>query len=102
MGNRSCCMKRAGCSSQQLTGHSTNDGNQGVRGNGCCTPLVHQAVPTVVTSPVVVDGYQMMALTLASDDMPSFSPMEKTAVRLEFDTGRPPNDLVISLHRLVI
>jgi hypothetical protein len=43
-----------------------------------------------------------MALTLASVDMPSFSPMEKTAVRLEFDTGRPPNDLVITLHRLVI
>jgi hypothetical protein len=51
---------------------------------------------------VAVDGYQLMALTFASVDVPFFSPMVKTAIRVDSDTGCPPNDLVITLHRLVI
>lgn len=95
-GGKCCCRQRSAPQKDDTPGKRLNDNNR------CCTPLVHQAVPTVAASPVVFDGYHAMALALPSIDMPSFSPMVKTAVRFEFDTGQPPNDLVVTLHRLVI
>jgi hypothetical protein len=91
-----CCRQRSAPPKDETPGKRLNDDSR------CCTPLVHQAVPTVVTTPVIVDGYQIMALSLASIDMPSLSPMAMSAIRIDFDTGRPPNDLVVTLHRLVI
>lgn len=98
-----CCCKGGTCCCRQRTAASKDDtSGDRVSGSPCCKPLVHQAVPTVVATPVIVDGYQMMALTLASVDIPSLSPMAMSAIRIDFDTGRPPNDLVVILHRLVI
>lgn len=101
-----CCCKGGKCCCRQRTAASKdnkdNTSGERVSGSQCCKPLVHQAVPTVVTSPVVFDGYQMMALTVASIDVPSFSPMVNSAIRVDSDTGCPPNDLVVTLHRLVI
>lgn len=71
-------------------------------GNGCCTPIVHQAIPTIVTSSPVVDGQQMTALVLAPIDVPFFGGTTEIGHLIDFDTGRPPIDLVIALQRLVI
>lgn len=99
----SCCMKRAERCSQELADHSPTDCKQGVRGgNGCCTPLVHQAVPTVLTSPQIADGHQMPFLAPAVIDLPASLPAIKLAHRIEFDTGPPPQDFVVTFHRLVI
>ncbi len=73
-----------------------------VGGNGCCTPIVHQAIPTIVTSSPVVDGQQMTALVLAPIDVPFFGGTTEIGHLIDFDTGRPPIDLVIALQRLVI
>jgi len=50
----------------------------------------------------LVDGQQGMALVMVPIDLPYFGEALKIGRQIDFDTGRPPNDLVITLQRLVI
>ena len=73
-------------------------------GNPCCTPVVHQAMPTVVAAPQVAPGDGITALNTTAVEPPYVLAVELMHVthRAELGTGPPPGDLVVSLQRLVI
>jgi hypothetical protein len=50
----------------------------------------------------LVEGQHVMALVMVPIDLPYFGEALKIGRHVDFDTGRPPNDLVIMLQRLVI
>jgi len=98
--HHNCCSGKACChrsakSHEQMLGQHVGD-------SGCCTPLIHQATPTVVNTSPLVDGQHVMALVMVPIDLPYFGEALKIRRQTDFDTGRPPNDLVITLQRLVI
>lgn len=90
-----CCHRSKTNSSNQIPGEQFSD-------SGCCTPLVHQATPTIVNTSAVVDSEHATALVVAPIALPQFGEALKFGQTVDFDTGRPPNDLVITLQRLII
>jgi hypothetical protein len=86
------------------SGHAQqrNEGSRGVRGNGGCTPVVHQAITTVLNSSPVLDVQQLPAFIVALAELPTSLGLANFGHRIEFDTGPPPDDIVITFHRLVI
>lgn len=100
--HHSCCKGATACRRQCPAPLKDDTLGKRIAGNPCCTPVVHEAIPTVVTMPVVIDVHQLSALTVAAVDMPFSAPVAKLAFGADFDTGRPPSDLVVTLHRLVI
>lgn len=97
-----CCMKKAERSSDEMVGQSPSNGRESVRGNGCCTPVFHQAVPTVLTTPKAIDDYQMSALASTIIDVFVSVPAAKIVRRIDFDAGPPPRDFVVTFQRLLI
>lgn len=102
LGRTNCCKKTADCRSHLVDDQLPEDGRHSVRGNGCCTPIVHHAVPIVITLPQVVDSDQMRAVLWARIDVPHSVAPATILHRIEFDTGPPPEDFVVTLQRFVI
>jgi len=99
--HHSCCSGKIRCNRSTVNPHEQIP-DQHVSNSGCCTPLVHQATPTIVTSSAAVDSQQIAALIMAPIDLPYSGEALKIGRHVDFDTGRPPHDLVITLQRLVI
>ena len=73
-----------------------------MRSNGCCTPIVHEALPTVIASSQLMDTHQLPALNVPVYELPASLAIANIGHRIESDTGPPPEDLVVTLQRLVI
>ena len=98
-----CCGGKTSCCRQHSAGARQEErATCGVRSKGCCTPVVHQPVPTVITSPQVIDAHQFSALATAVIELPSSIAISNIGHRIEFDTGPQPDDLVVMLQRLLI
>ena len=75
---------------------------QGVRGHHCTSIVLHEVIPVTVTSSVDAGDLHASIFVLADLGLSlSFSQSQVGRV-VDFDTGPPPKDLVVSLHRLVI
>jgi hypothetical protein len=104
----SCCAKTASCKGKCCCRKSENQRHENMPGqrvanNGCCKPVVVQ-VPTVVTTQAStgLDVQPIAALVLAPIDLPFLGSWSAVVHRIDFDTGPPPNDLIVTLQRLVI
>jgi hypothetical protein len=103
----SCCAHHSCCSGKVCCHHSVVNPREHVPGqhldgSGCCTPVVRQAIPTIVNSSAVVDSELVTALIVSPIELPHFEEALKIGQHFDFDTGCPPNDLVITFQRLVI
>ena len=97
----SCSKGKACCHRSTNQQHKPAPGER-LTGNRCCHPQVHDSVPTVDTSLKVFDGQQVKALQLAPINLPYVAGKTQPNHLLSVDIARPPNDLVITLQRLVI
>lgn len=96
--DRSCC-KGHNCCEQSQQGTSNEPG---VRGP-CCTPVRQLPVtPVVKVSPTAVDHHQDLAVFTVVADLPLAAATVHHGRCVEIDTGPPPNDLVVTLQRLII
>jgi hypothetical protein len=102
LGSTGCCKKTADRRPHPVDDQPPEEGRQGVLGNGCCTPIVHQSVPTVITLTQIVDSDQMRALLWSRIDVPHSVAPASNWYRIDFDTGPPPEDFVVTFRRLVI
>ena len=100
--HHSCCNGATACCRQRAAQLKDNAAAMQIAGKPCCTPVVHEAVPTVVDSPQLIDVHPSAALIVAVIELPSSVAIAATGHRIEFGTARPPDDLVITLRRLVI
>jgi hypothetical protein len=103
----SCCAHRSCCCGKTCCHHSATNLREHVPGqhldeSRCCTPLVHQALPTVVNASAVVDSQLVTALVVTPIELPHIEVALRIVQHFDFDTGCPPNDLVITFQRLVI
>lgn len=77
-------------------------GLQVVRGHRCKSIALYEVIPATVASSADVGDLHAPIFVLADHSLPkSFSHTQVVRV-VEVDTGPPPNDLVVALHRLVI
>ena len=103
----SCCAHRGCCNGKVCCHRSATSAGKGIPGqhldnSGCCTPVIRQAIPSVVNSSTVVDSELVTALVVTLIDHPHVGEAFKIGQHFDFDTGCPPNDLVITFQRLVI
>ena len=95
----SCCKGHKSCC-KQAKGREVNA--PAIEGP-CCTPVAQtQVIPVVSVSPAVVDHHQAVAVFAAIPDLPSLAAAVHHGRCVEIDTGPPPNDLVVTLQRLII
>jgi hypothetical protein len=73
-----------------------------VQGHRCTQIVVYVVVPATVTTALAGFDSQASSLALAALDLPLGSASTDSWHVFQLDTGPPPNDLVIVLHRLVI
>jgi hypothetical protein len=70
--------------------------------NASCTCVIHEAVPTVLSPPPVIDSPQLIIPLPPSPAQLPLAVHPNHGVRFFCDTGPPGADLVVTLHRLVI
>lgn len=98
-----CCRGKMACCQQSDKPRSDKSDGAGVSDNSCCTPVVHaQTVPAVVGATKIVDDHRAPAICAAVTPWPCSMNGSSATLHSVLDTGSPPNDLVITLHRLVI
>ena len=100
-GNVSCCTSKETLECCKLAAKNCQHSNShGVKGHGCTSIVMHVVVPAVVATSDVNDLHASTdVLAQASFSFLTESPDGRF---VDFDTGPPPNDIVISLHRLII
>jgi hypothetical protein len=103
-GDRSCCAKHSCCAGMHTCHLATGKSNsQPTLGDHCCTPLVHQAVPVVSATPQFASASQTADWNAIAIESPTFLSLEMhSSYCIEVDTTPPPNDLVVTLQRLII
>jgi hypothetical protein len=108
--DHSCCAKHSGrmehaCCAGMHTCHLATEKSNGQQrlGDRCCTPLVHQAVPVVSATPQFDSPDQTAVWNAVAIESPTFLSLAMHGGHcVEVDTGTPPNDLVVTLQRLII
>jgi hypothetical protein len=94
-GTRACCAKRT------ATETASDAATQHARGHHCTQIVEYVVVPATVAPTVAADDSQASATVLAVLDLPILAPSTHAGQFVDLAT-RPPNDLVVVLHRLVI
>ena len=74
----------------------------GLQGHHCIQSVVYLVVPATVTPAPLDHDSPGMALALAPLELPIASDWGNSFHVVQWDTGPPPNDLVVTLHRLII
>jgi hypothetical protein len=103
-GSRHCCTDNntACCRGSANSSRNDSSGN-GVQGKGCCTPFVQaQVIPPITASPSLPDDHHSTAIGATTLDLPRLVVTTNASRRVEMDIGPPPDDLVVSLGRLLI
>jgi hypothetical protein len=75
---------------------------EAVQSHRCKSIALHEVIPGTVAASVDVGDLHAMTSVLADFSLPLTVSQSPVARFVDFDTGPPPNDLVITLHRLVI
>jgi hypothetical protein len=102
-GSTCCCCKGKGncCNSVAKTAGPTH-GN-GIQSGDHCRPFsMYTLTPAVNTSAPTGDVHQLAELSLVFVDLPFFATSATVAHGIELDTGPPPDNLVVALHRFLI
>jgi hypothetical protein len=112
---RSCCAHRSvdGHSHSCCQGHTERDvsshsslaqtGAPSITGKSCCTPFVRAAtVATVANSMQAVDDHQLPTIDAVTIALADSHIGVRTCPHFLADIGPPPDDLVVTLGRLVI
>jgi hypothetical protein len=73
-----------------------------VGGHHCKSFVKHEVTPVTVTPAVDASDLYASFFALATVSQPAYVSQSHVGQVVDFDTGRPPNDLVVTLHRLVI
>jgi hypothetical protein len=81
---------------------SRSDSPQQLQGHHCKSIVSHEVTPVTVAPSVDAGDLHESIFVLANVGLPlTFSQLHVGRV-VDFDTGPPPKDLVVTLHRLVI
>jgi len=72
------------------------------KGHHCTSIVMHVVMPATVMPTVDASDLHAAAFVLADFNLPLTINQSQVAHVVDFDTGPPPNDLVVTLHRLVI
>jgi hypothetical protein len=100
-----CCTEDADCcgSKQQEPQGAQHQVYPHISSKGCCTPVVSDAVERTLTASVQAsDGHQAVALLAMMPDLLHSQLGELPGRHLLTDIRPPPDDLVVTLRRLVI
>jgi hypothetical protein len=98
-GKTSCC-----CQSKSLADRSrqTTTGG-GIQGSGRCTPVAfYNVTPAVNVSNQTDDNHQSADFAAIVIDAPASLAQTTIEQLAELDTGPPPDNLVVALHRFLI
>lgn len=105
---RACCAGRTAinakrsCCKSCCQRTSTRTPNVPSVNGPCCTPVAQNpATPVVKVSPATVD-HQGLSLFVVATDLPSLAIAAHHGRPVEIDMGPPPDDLVVTLRRLII
>lgn len=100
--SRSCCQRK---SDHGLTSRpaQTKTGETSITGKSCCTPVVRAAtVATVANSLKAVDDHHLPAIGAVTVELADSHVGARPCPHFLADVGPPPDDLVVTLQRLVI
>lgn len=100
--HRSCCKGDTACCRHRAAPLKDGAGEKLVNEAPCCTPVANEAVPAVINSSQVLDVQSSSALIVAVIELPSSIASATVGHRIDFDKWPPPDDLVVTLRRLVI
>jgi hypothetical protein len=102
-GKTVCCCKLKPCGTHSLTGTSQRTPANGWQSEGHCTPMALYAVtPAIKSSIQVSDHSASIDLTVAIIDLPLSYAQTTVEHIAPLDSGPPPNNLVVELHRFLI
>lgn len=101
--NSPCCNRsEATDPCKSADSDSRSDSSQQLQGHRCTSIVSHEVTPVTVAPSVDASDLHETIFVLASFGLPlTFSQFHVGRV-VDFDTGPPPHDLVVTLHRLVI
>jgi hypothetical protein len=100
---RSCCNKSAStihCNT--AAGNSRLACGQSLQGPRCTSIVLHEVTPVTVAPNANAGDLHESIFALADVGLPLVFSQSQVGQVVDFHTGPPPNDLVITLHRLVI
>jgi hypothetical protein len=101
-GTCSCCKNKLLACSNSSNHETLPSKGESVQGHRCTSIVMYVVVPATVATASVDHDCHAMTLILAPIDLP-YSPNSTSAQQIaQWDTGIPPNDLVVVFHRLVI
>jgi hypothetical protein len=96
------------CCNQNRVAHqccnSSSDSDCGLAlgGHHCKSFVKHETIPVTVVSVVDAGDFYSTFFTMAAVGQSPIVIQSHLGKVVDFDTGRPPNDLVVTFHRLVI
>ncbi len=100
-----CCKGATGCcdSAKRQSQDPQHPASPYLSGKGCCTPVVSDATERTLTASVQTNGdHQVVALFAIMPELPCSQMDANRCPHLLASTGPPPDDLVVTLQRLVI
>lgn len=105
----SCCDGRCCCNQSASAGRGKATENischascHSLQSHRCRSFILHEATPVTIAPHVDGVDLQESLFILAISLLPRASSQSHSGQVADFDTGPPPNDLVVTLHRLVI
>jgi hypothetical protein len=97
-----CCQGKANCCNLAAKTTSRTHG-EGVQDGNSCRPFsIYVVTPAVSTSAQTGDLHQLVQMSMVSVDLPLFATPSTVAHVFELNTGPPPYNLVVALHRFLI
>jgi hypothetical protein len=75
---------------------------QAVQGHRCKSIVLHEVIPGTVAPSLDMGDLHATIFVSAALSLPLSFSRSQVGQAIDFDTGPPPNDLVVTLHRLVI
>jgi hypothetical protein len=98
-GGKTCCC----CQSKSLAANSRQTTGGGIQGSGHCTPVaLYNVTPAVNVSIQTGDNHQSADFVAIVIDAPTSLARTTIEQLAELDTGPPPDNLVVALHRFLI
>jgi hypothetical protein len=96
----SCCRQATrGASAAQVAHHNESEALQGHR---CKSIVMQEVIPVTLAPSVDANGVCSSMLVAADLILPTDVGHSEVVGAIDFDTGPPPKDWVVILHRLVI
>jgi hypothetical protein len=98
-----CCNHSDAASRCDTADSSSHPGaGQSLQGHRCKSFVLHEVTPVTVAPYVAAGDLHESIFALADFGLPLVFSQSRVGKVVDFDTGPPPDDLVVILHRLVI